>query len=88
MLSERVGDVMSDEIHESLEAAERSGAIQAALDSLPLRERLVVAQSYFEERPLREIAAELGVTESRVCQLRAQALARLRRLPVMVLANA
>ena len=37
--------------------------------------------------PLREIAAELGVTESRVCQLRAQALARLRRSPMLEFAN-
>ncbi len=88
VLFERVGDDTAEEIHESLEAAERRGAIQASLDSLPPRERLVVARSYFEERPLREIAAELGVTESRVCQLRAQALNRLRRLPTMLHANA
>jgi RNA polymerase sigma factor FliA len=86
-LSEEIGDDATSSLHGDLEMAERSGAIRAALDGLPVRERLVVSRSYFEERPRREIAQELGVTESRVCQLRAQALARLRRAPAMVHAN-
>ena len=77
----------TDDFHPAAEArleldgAERNDAIQAALGALPPRERLILSRSYFEERPLRQIAQELGVTESRVCQLRAQALARLRRNP-------
>lgn len=80
-LADRLGDEGDQVIHAELEATERAGALQAALDALPPRERLILARSYFEERPLRQIAKELGVTESRVCQLRAQALARLRRMP-------
>jgi RNA polymerase sigma factor for flagellar operon FliA len=87
MLAERIGDAGGDMIHAAVERSERRGAIREALDALPSRERLVVSRSYFEERPLREIAKELGVTESRVCQLRAQALARLRRQPHLAYAN-
>ena len=87
VLGDQIGDDGVAAIHGALETSERRGAIQAALDSLPPRERLVVARSYFEERPLREIARELGVTESRVCQLRAQALARLKKVPMLEFAN-
>jgi RNA polymerase sigma factor for flagellar operon FliA len=46
---------------------------------LALRERLrAVVGYFFEERPMLEITAELGVTESRVSQLRAEALILLR----------
>jgi RNA polymerase sigma factor for flagellar operon FliA len=38
----------------------------------------VVEGYFFHERPMAEIAAELGVTESRVSQLRAEALVLLR----------
>lgn len=78
-LADRIGDDGDTVIHSELEASERAGALRSALDALPARERLILARSYFEERPLRQIANELGVTESRVCQLRAQALARLRK---------
>jgi RNA polymerase sigma factor for flagellar operon FliA len=86
-LADQVGDDGEGAVFGALEHAERRGAIMAAVDGLPARERLVVSRSYFEERPLREIAAELGVTESRVCQLRAQALARLKRVPMLEFAN-
>jgi RNA polymerase sigma factor for flagellar operon FliA len=49
-----------------------------AIDHLPEREKTVVALLYQEELRQRDIAAVLGVTESRVCQLLAQAVARLR----------
>ncbi|HRP08679.1 MAG TPA: sigma-70 family RNA polymerase sigma factor [Gemmatimonadales bacterium] len=87
-LADRLGDDGGENIQANLDVAERRNAIEAALDTLPPRERMVLAQSYFEERPLRMIAADLGVTESRVCQLRAQALARLRRNPSLAAAVA
>jgi RNA polymerase sigma factor for flagellar operon FliA len=37
--------------------------------------RLVLEQSFFEQRKMLDIAEELGVTESRVSQLRSEALA-------------
>lgn len=87
LLADQLGDNGGEAVHGAVELAERRGVIQAALAGLPSRERLVVSRSYFEEKPLREIAEELGVTESRVCQLRAQALARLRKVPMLEYAN-
>jgi RNA polymerase sigma factor for flagellar operon FliA len=49
-----------------------------AIEALPERERLVMALYYDEELNLREIGEVMGVTESRVCQLHSQAVARLR----------
>jgi Sigma-70, region 4 len=46
--------------------------------ALPERLRAVVIGYFYQERPMLEIAAELGVTESRVSQLRAEALILLR----------
>ena len=46
--------------------------------ALPERLRAVVIGYFYQERPMLEIADELGVTESRVSQLRAEALILLR----------
>ena len=56
----------------------RVGYLHHAIEALPDRLRHVVAGYFFQERPMAEIAAELGVTESRVSQLRAEALVLLR----------
>jgi RNA polymerase sigma factor FliA len=53
-------------------------AAQAAIVELPEREQLVLSLYYDEELNLKEIGEVLGVTESRVCQIHGQALARLR----------
>ena len=63
---------------EQVLAYERIGYLHDAVLMLPERLRLVVTQYYFEERPMAETAAQLGVTESRVSQMRAEALALLR----------
>jgi RNA polymerase sigma factor for flagellar operon FliA len=57
---------------------ERIGYLHDAVAVLPERLRYVVEASFLQERPLSEVAAELGVTESRVSQLRTEALALLR----------
>ena len=50
----------------------------AAIDSLPEREKLMMSLYYEKDLNLREIGEVLGVSESRVCQLHTQAIARLR----------
>jgi len=57
---------------------ERLGYLADAVAALPDRLRQVVTGWFLEERPMSEIAAELGVSESRVSQLRAEALTLLR----------
>jgi RNA polymerase sigma factor for flagellar operon FliA len=49
-----------------------------AIESLPERERLVIALYYYENLTLREIGEILGVTESRVSQLHTKAVLSLR----------
>jgi RNA polymerase sigma factor FliA len=58
--------------------AERIRYLTAAVKALPERLRVVVEQYFLGERPMAEIAVQLGVTESRVSQLRAEALVLLR----------
>ncbi len=50
----------------------------AAIDELPDREKKVMGLYYEQELNLREIGDVLGVSESRICQLHTQAIARLR----------
>src|SRR5205085_2239337 len=55
------------------------------IEELPRNERLVLALYYHEQLKMKEIGAVLGVTESRVSQIRTAALAALRaRLRVML----
>lgn len=49
-----------------------------AIDSLPERERLLMALYHQEKLNMREIGLVLKISESRVCQLHSQAIARLR----------
>ena len=53
-------------------------ALVGAIQALPEREQYVMGMYYEHDMNLKEIAAVLGVTESRVCQLHSQAIARLR----------
>ena len=48
------------------------------IESLPEREKVVMGLYYEEELNYREIGETLGVSESRICQLHSQAIARLR----------
>ena len=53
-------------------------ALIEAIEELPERERYLMGMYYEQDMNLKEIGAVLGVTESRVCQLHSQAVARLR----------
>ena len=55
-------------------------ALIKAIDNLPERERMLMGMHYEQELNLREIGEVLGVSESRVCQLHSQAVARLRSM--------
>ena len=57
---------------------ERLEYLVAAIDELPERQRIVVTEYFLAERPMAEIAETLGVSESRVSQIRAEALVLLR----------
>ena len=63
---------------EMLLRRERLGYLKHAIEVLPERLRAVITGYFFDERPMAQIAVELGVTESRVSQLRAEALGLLR----------
>jgi RNA polymerase sigma factor for flagellar operon FliA len=64
--------------HARIERAELREHLARALVELPERERRVLALYYEHELTLAEIGAVIGVSESRVSQLRTQAVARLR----------
>ena len=53
-------------------------ALIAAIEALPERERQLMGLYYEQDLNFREIAAILGVTESRICQMHTQAVARIR----------
>jgi len=53
-------------------------ALVEAIGKLPEREQHVMSMYYEHDMNLKEIAVVLGVTESRICQLHSQSIARLR----------
>jgi len=61
--------------------------IAQAIEDLPERQRLVLSLYYYEDLNLKEIGQVLRVTESRVSQLHAQAVQRLRAKLATVLGN-
>ena len=68
----------SDGPYAHIERAELRQLLAAAITELPDRERKILALYYQEELTLAEIGEVIGVGESRVSQLRTQAIARLR----------
>jgi RNA polymerase sigma factor FliA len=65
---------------QALLSRERADLVAEAIADLPEKERTVVALYYHEGITMKEVGAVLGLTESRVSQLHAQALLRLRGL--------
>ena len=61
-----------------IEQRERIAYLHDAVTQLPDKLRTVVEAYFFGDRPMAEIADELGVSESRVSQLRAEAVQLLR----------
>jgi RNA polymerase sigma factor for flagellar operon FliA len=75
-------DVLSDrstlEPLEELESRELHAYLRDAVSLLPERQRLVIVGYFIEGRTSQDLARFLGVTESRVSQLRSEALQMLR----------
>ncbi len=69
---------VDDQPDDLLVKREQIGYLRDAVVELPERLRLVVEQYFFGQRRMSDIAADLGVTESRVSQLRSEALVLLR----------
>jgi RNA polymerase sigma factor for flagellar operon FliA len=63
-----------------METHELHGAIEAAVATLPEREQTVVRLYYYDKTMLRTIGRRLNLSESRVCQIRGQAVRRLRAM--------
>lgn len=80
--SSRSGDELVPEASAGPESLillrEKLGYLHGAIAELPERLRLVVVGYFFEQRQMAGIASDLGVTESRVSQLCAEALRLLR----------
>jgi len=78
-LEETLGDPAAPVPGELLAQEETVANLKHAIGMLPPKERTVLALYYYEELNLRQIAEVLHVTESRVSQIRTQALKRLQQ---------
>jgi len=76
--SEMPADPNEEDFTQRLEKRQLLDALTDAVKALPQREWLIVSLYYRDKTTMREIAQILDVSESRVCQLHARALSRLR----------
>jgi RNA polymerase sigma factor for flagellar operon FliA len=61
-----------------LSLEELKQVLNRAVESLPPKEKTVIALYYYEELTLKEIGEVLGVTESRICQIHTKAILKVR----------
>ena len=73
-------DTRSDNPLEKLAQRDVKNELQEALKKLPERERMVMVLYYHENMTLKEIGESIEVSESRVCQIHAQAIMKLRNI--------
>lgn len=76
-LDRHVAMVDADPVHILGDLRMRAALVEA-IKNLPEREQYIMSMYYEHDMNLKEIAAVLGVTESRICQLHSQSIARLR----------
>jgi len=73
-----IADPDDEDFSVGLEQQELVGELGGAIRELPEREQLILSLYYKEELTMREVSKVLSISESRVCQLHARALTRLR----------
>lgn len=65
---------------EAMEEKDSKNQLEAALAKLPERERMIMVLYYHENMTLKEIGETIEISESRVCQLHAQAIMKLKNI--------
>lgn len=77
-----VGDTLEGnvDLDRDLAAADAQATLAHLLEQIPAREAAIVALYFYDEYTQAQIAATVGVSESRISQLLTAALGRLRRL--------
>lgn len=78
--AEWLADSSDEDLDDSITLVQESEHLREALLRLPEQERTVLSLYYYEELKLNDIARILDVSESRVSQIRAKAIQRLRRM--------
>lgn len=68
----------SDDPEKCAELYEMEKILAKELDKLPERQKHVLSLYYHEDMNMKEIAAVLGITEARICQIHSQAIMNLR----------
>lgn len=66
--------------HEEMEEKDVKKELEHALKKLPERERMIMVLYYHENMTLKEIGETIEISESRVCQLHAQAIMKLKNI--------
>lgn len=75
-----IQDTKSLNPQEELEEKDVKKELEYALKRLPERERMIMVLYYHENMTLKEIGETIEVSESRVCQLHAQAIMKLKNI--------
>lgn len=66
--------------HEEMEEKDVKKELEHALKKLPERERMIMVLYYHENMTLKEIGETIEISESRVCQLHAQSIMKLKNI--------
>lgn len=66
--------------HEEMEEKDVKSELEHALKRLPERERMIMVLYYHENMTLKEIGETIEISESRVCQLHAQSIMKLKNI--------
>jgi len=72
-------DCRSPEPSEILEKREVSQIVTEVIRSLPSTDRLVILLYYYDRLTMKQIGQVLEITESRICQIHTEVIAKLRR---------